>query len=109
MTQEMVQYIRDHSASVTLSDLAKEFSYHPNYISSVLSKETGKTFSRIVLEERMSRALLLIQNTTLPLESISAMVGYSDQSNFYKAFREYYGTSPRDYLHQIGDHPRKST
>ena len=108
VTQEMVQYIRDHSASVTLSDLAREFSYHPNYISSMLSRKTGKAFSRIVLEERMSRALLLIRNTTLPLEHISTMLGYSDQSNFYKAFREYYGASPRDYLHQMDESCEKA-
>ena len=51
----------------------------------------------IVLEERMSRAVILMKNTTLSNEEIAAMLGYSDQSNFYKAFREFYGVSPREY------------
>ena len=103
----MVQYIRDHSGSVTLSELAREYSYHPNYISAILSKEIGKSFSRIVLESRMERALLLITNTSLPVEEIADLIGYRDQSNFYKAFREYYGTSPRDYLRQMGETANK--
>ena len=28
---------------------------------------------------------------------IALMLGYSNSSNFYKAFREYYGVSPREY------------
>ena len=45
----------------------------------------------------MSRAVILMKNTTLSNEEIAAMLGYSDQSNFYKAFREFYGVSPREY------------
>ncbi|MBQ9468491.1 MAG: AraC family transcriptional regulator, partial [Clostridia bacterium] len=26
------------------------------------------------------------------------MLGYSDTSNFYKAFRDFYGKTPREYL-----------
>ena len=75
-------------------------SYHPNYISSLLSKRIGKKFSEIVLEKRMDRAAILIKGTDLSVEEISSMVGYSDTSNFYKAFREYYGVSPREYAKQ---------
>ena len=95
LAERIVQYIADHSDMVTLGSLAKQFSYHPNYISALLPRETGKTFSEIVLEKRMDRAVLLLRNTTLSIEEIAAMLGYSDKSNFYKAFRGYYGTSPR--------------
>ena len=43
----------------------------------------------------MERAVLLMKNTTLSIEEISAMLGYSNHSNFYKAFKEYYGVTPR--------------
>ena len=46
----------------------------------------------------MERAVLLLKNTTLSVEEITVMLGYSNTSNFYKAFREYYGTTPREYL-----------
>ncbi len=94
----IARYIADHSDSVTLTDLSDQFSYHPNYISALLPRETGKTFSRLLLEARMERAVLLLRNTTLSVEEIAVMTGYSDQSNFYKAFREMFGTSPREYL-----------
>ena len=98
LPEQIIQYINSHPESVTLKDIATHFSYHPNYISSLLHKELGKTFSEIVLEKRMDRAVILLKGTTLSIEEISAMLGYSNTSNFYKAFREYYGASPREYL-----------
>lgn len=100
LEDRIVQYINSHPESVTLRDIAEHFSYHPNYISSLLSKRIGKKFSEIVLEKRMDRAAILIKGTDLSVEEISSMVGYSDTSNFYKAFREYYGVSPREYAKQ---------
>lgn len=88
----------DHSDVGTLKTIAARFGYHPNYISALLHKETGRTFSDILLEKRMERAVLLMRNTTLSLEEISALLGYSNHSNFYKAFKAYYGSTPREYL-----------
>ena len=95
---EIMNYIREHVDSVSLNEVANRFSYHPNYLSTLLKKSTGKNFSRILLEERMNRGLLLLQSTTLPVERIAAMVGYSSPSNFHKAFRAYYHKSPREYV-----------
>lgn len=91
----------DHSDVVTLKTIAAHFGYHPNYVSTLLSKETGRTFSEILLEKRMEHAVLLMRNTTLPLEEISAMLGYSNHSNFYKAFKAHYGTTPREYMTKL--------
>lgn len=98
LSESIIQYINSHPDSVSLKDIASHFNYHPNYISTLLHKEVGKTFSEIVLEKRMDRAIFLLKGTTLSIEEISSMLGYSNTSNFYKAFREYYGTSPRHLL-----------
>ena len=46
----------------------------------------------------MERAVILLQNTTISIEEVAAMTGYGDHSNFYKAFRDYYGKAPREYM-----------
>lgn len=98
LAEQVIDYMNDHSDVVTLKDIAAHFSYHPNYISTLLHKETGKKFTEILLEKRMERAVLLMRNTSLSLEEISALLGYSNHSNFYKVFKEYYGMTPRNYL-----------
>lgn len=98
LARQIIDYMDDHSDVVTLKDIAAHFSYHPNYISSLLHKETGRKFTEILLEKRMKRAVLLMKNTSLSIEEISSLLGYSNHSNFYKAFKEYYGVTPRKYL-----------
>lgn len=97
LSDKIVRYMGELSDVVTLKDISKHFSYHPNYISTLLHREIGKSFSEILLEQRMERAAFLLKGTNLSVEEIAAMLGYSNSSNFYKAFREYYHCSPRDY------------
>ena len=101
LSDKIINFIGEHFDTVTLKDIAKRFSYHPNYISTLLHREIGKSFSEILLEQRMERASILLNGTNLTNEEIALMLGYSNSSNFYKAFREFYGVSPKEYvLHQ---------
>ena len=90
----IVEYVTAHAESVTLGEVARRFSYHPNYVSALLSREYGVTFSQLVLEARMERAAALLRATSLSNEEIAYMVGYGNTSNFYKAFKKHYGTTP---------------
>lgn len=98
LSAEILQYMYDRTDVTSLTTIAKHFSYHPNYVSSLIHKETGRTFSQILLEMRMERAKILLKNTQLSVEEIAYMLGYSNQSNFYKAFRSVYGRSPREFI-----------
>ena len=60
----------------------------------------GQSETEILLEQRMERAVALLRGTTLPISEIAALLGYSNASNFYKAFRKQYHLSPREYLQQ---------
>ncbi|MBO4793806.1 MAG: helix-turn-helix transcriptional regulator, partial [Deltaproteobacteria bacterium] len=100
--EKIVQHINSQPDSVTLTETAAHFGYHPNYISGLLHRKFGKTFSEIVLEKRMARAVILLKGTTLSIEEVAGMVGYSNHSNFYKAFRNYFGAAPREYLRGNG-------
>lgn len=98
MSDRIVRYMSEHIDTVTLKELATQFSYHPNYISTLINNEMGKTFSEVQLEQRMSRAASLLKGTSLSVEEIATMVGYNNSSNFFKAFKTYYGCSPRGYF-----------
>lgn len=97
---QVVQYILDHVASATLKGAASQLSYHPNYISTVMRKELGKTFSEVLLEQRMTLADALLKDTSLTVEEIARMLGYNS-SNFHRAFRGYYRRSPRQSTEKL--------
>ncbi len=100
LSERIIQYISAHLEHITLGMLSTRFSYHPNYVSTLLHREMGKTFSEILLELRMERALALLKGTDLSVEEISAMTGYNNTSNFYRAFRGYCHVSPREYIYR---------
>ena len=102
VSDQIIQYMSEHTDTVRLKDIAEHFGYHPNYISSLLHKEYGKTFSNILTGQRMERAILLLKNTDLTIEEIAAMLGYAEPANFYKTFDKYYhGVSPRKFVNKM--------
>lgn len=97
LSDRIVHYMGGHTDTVTLRDIAVRFSCHPNYVSTLLRRDTGMTFSEILRKLRMERAVILLRESGLPVEKIAMMLGYGS-SHFYRVFREYYRMSPRRYL-----------
>ena len=48
----------------------------------------------------MTQAALLLRTTSVPVEVVSARVGYAHPSNFIKAFRRTYSCTPAQYRRQ---------
>lgn len=55
------------------------------------------TFQDLTSEIRKKRALELLRGTNMPVDEIAHHLGYSDPSNFGRAFRKWTGKSPREY------------
>ena len=53
------------------------------------------SFRKITNEVRSEKSLDLILNTKLSFDEISERVGFANVSNFHRAFRQWYGKSPR--------------
>lgn len=48
--------------------------------------------------ERLKRAQLMIQQTTIPLKNIATMNGFTDYPNFSKSFKKQFGISPNEVV-----------
>lgn len=59
--------------------------------------EQGQHYQRIVDEVRRSLAIEFLENTSLPVEEIAGRVGFSEASNFRKAFRKWTGHAPAHF------------
>jgi AraC-like DNA-binding protein len=62
----------------------------------------GVTYSHVLEEQRRERALLLLRTPSLSLDEIAEQLGYSDTSNFRRAFRRWTGVSPATYRRTAG-------
>ncbi|MGB1139915.1 MAG: AraC family transcriptional regulator [Halioglobus sp.] len=58
--------------------------------------EEEQSFQKLLDQVRAEHATRYLQNTRLPLSSIAYMVGFSDTSNFRRAYTKWTGKSPRE-------------
>lgn len=64
-------------------------------------KEVGASYQGILDDSREALALDLLKNSTIPLYEIAFIVGFTEPSAFYKAFRRWTGKRPGDYRQGI--------
>lgn len=64
-------------------------------------KEAGTTYQVILDDSREALALKLIKDKDMPLYEISFLVGFTEPSAFYKAFRRWTGKRPGDYRQDV--------
>ena len=97
IVNSMIKYISINYNDVTLDSLSKYFNYHPNYISSLIKKETNMTFQQHVQGAKLKKAAYLLLNTDSYVKDISIDLGYLDSSYFNKIFKETYDCTPSEY------------
>lgn len=67
-------------------------------------QQAGTSYLQVVTGTRIGLARHWLTASDLPVADISAMLGYTDASNFTRAFRRETGISPREYrLRQLSD------
>ncbi|MEX1663939.1 AraC family transcriptional regulator [Zhongshania arctica] len=58
----------------------------------------GYTFDSLVDEVRKQEAEKLLKIQHIPMSQITGALGYSEQSSFNRAFKRWFGVSPREYM-----------
>ncbi|MCI8497692.1 MAG: AraC family transcriptional regulator [Clostridiales bacterium] len=98
---ELLTYIEQNLATVTLDSLSRRFQYTSVYLSRLLKKHTGKSFSKIVQSQKMERVAQYLKTTGLPVIDIANLVGFSDIAYFNKCFKANFGQTPTEYRRSI--------
>ena len=99
--QEMLlgvyRYIEEHYREGSLSELAEELHYDFYTLSRLIRRLTGKNYTELVQNKRLTQAAYLLETTGLSVADISERVGYENMSYFHRIFKERYGISPKKY------------
>ena len=102
---DYVEYLKEYVEThyhqrVTLNDIARDLYISRPYLSALVKKELGESFSDYLIGYRMYRASSLLLNTALSVSEIGALVGYPDHAHFSKLFYKRIGSSPARYRKQ---------
>jgi len=99
-----VRYIKNHCLeSLRLETVAEELAVSPNYLSTIIKKETGITFQQHMIQEKLNIARKLLDDTRMTIDEISIAVGYENYISFYNAFRKNVHMTPSEYRMKKGN------
>ncbi|HNX62318.1 MAG TPA: response regulator [Candidatus Limiplasma sp.] len=91
---QVVSYAQAHATQgVTLEQTARQFFVTPEYLSRVFKAHTGQGFSEYTMGLRMQKAKELLASGA-PAKELHTALGFSEQANFYKVFKRYFGVTP---------------
>lgn len=78
-----------------LPQLANQFGTNEFKLKYGFKQLYGTSVFRFLKNERMAKAKVLLENTSLPIKTIAQMCGYLNASHFSKDYRIAFGVSPR--------------
>lgn len=96
--QHVMHYIERHfQENLEQRAMAELCGMTPVRFSRVFKEVYGIGFQDFVQSKRMEHAHCLLLNSQMSISSIAYASGFKDPSYFTRAFRQYYGLSPRDF------------
>lgn len=87
----------DLTADLGLSALAGQLNVNSSYLSALFKKEMGTTLTEYVGKRRVNYAMLLLETTSLQIQTIAQQCGIPDVNYFTRTFKKYAGTTPKEY------------
>ncbi len=107
LLDKLTAYIEgSYTRGITIEELSGRFYVSPSTVSHLFRQKLGVSFYRYVTQRRLIAAKTLIEQGQL-LESVAAQIGFLDYSGFYRAFKQEYGISPRQYRRISGEGAKK--
>lgn len=94
---KVLKYIDENYKEGSLYDLAEKMNCDFTSLSKNIKQKTGKTYTQLTQEKRLSQAEFLLKNTKLNIDEIALHIGYSNISYFHRLFLKKFNISPSKY------------
>lgn len=91
---QMLAYITDQHATITLDMLSKKFNYSKSYISHMFKRESGYTLKEYCNLLKIEDAKVLLEESNTSVTNIALSIGYNNFSYFINTFKRITGETP---------------
>lgn len=96
--KEIMDYIDARlTEDLVLGEVARHFSLSIGYLSTLIKRKTGITYSEYIIRGRIRKAKELLADPGLSIQEIVLLVGYKDYFHFNKLFKKYVGLTPSKF------------
>ncbi len=101
----LLRYIEEHYSDGSLQEAAAQYHFELTALSRLIKRSTGKTYTELVQEKRLSQAAWLLKNTEKKVDEVARSVGYENLSYFHRIFAARFHCSPRRFRIANGEGP----
>ena len=93
----VLRYLEENYRDGSLTEAAAELHYDLPYLSRLIRQKTGRNYTELLQEKRLSQAAWLLKNSDRKVDEIALAVGYENISYFHRIFAARFGCSPKKY------------
>jgi len=105
VVQKVVNHINlNLTEDLSLKHLAVEYSVNASYLSALFKKDMGVTLTDYISQQRIRRAITLINSSDMQIQDIASESGIYDVNYFRKLFKKITGKTPTEYVKQVRTH-----
>lgn len=97
LMSRLLDYIEKNSENINLMMASDYLHLHPNYLSSLVKKIVGVSFTKMVQDVRLEKAANMLIMTDESIYNISKIIGYENTNYFYKLFKSKYHMTPKEF------------
>ncbi|MFB1049859.1 response regulator [Paraliobacillus sp. JSM ZJ581] len=99
--EDSIIYMESHLGEpLSLKEVAEKIPVHPNYLSVVIRRKTGKSYVELLTDLRIKKAADYLVHTSINVKEVTKLVGYNDSKYFTKIFKKHYKMTPTQYREQ---------
>ncbi len=103
LSQLATEYIhRNFKKELSLGILAEVLSVTPNYLGRIFLRDTGASFNKYLNRIRLRCACNLLLFSSVPINKVASMSGYSSLEYFFSVFKKEFGIPPGSYRQTYG-------
>lgn len=97
--RKSIEFMETHyGEGITVEDVANYVGLHRSYFTSQFVNRMGYSPKKFIMTCKMMQAAKMIEEERFNITEIALSLGYSDLYTFSKAFKNYYGVSPKHYI-----------
>jgi len=98
LVDEIIHYINTHlDEEIKLDDLSDQFFISKFHLLRIFKKQSGTTIHKFIVQKKLILAKELIL-TGMAINQVYEHCGFGDYSNFFRAFKNEYGITPKQYF-----------
>lgn len=106
-TAEILQDMAKHfTQDISLNSMAEKYHFSAAYLSRMIRKETGFSFSELLIGMRLMEAALYLKDDKIKIGLIGEKAGFKDYRYFSQVFKKVFCVSPGEFRKGSDGHRR---